>query len=92
MVLSQELEDLTCNICSKDFNTYTSLKIHSRQFHNEDPVSDDYKEKLEGLNLTDTVIEGLLKDFSSKKVVTQMTENDIIKLSQDKSFSDRAIL
>ena len=41
MVLSQELEDLTCNICSKDFNRYTYLKIHSRQVHNEDPVSCD---------------------------------------------------
>ena len=28
-----DLEDLTCNICSKDFASYSALQKHSRQVH-----------------------------------------------------------
>ena len=39
MLLANDLEDLTCNICNKDYDSYLNLKIHSRQVHKEEPVS-----------------------------------------------------
>ena len=33
------LEDISCNICTKEFETNLELKYHMIRQHNEDPVS-----------------------------------------------------
>lgn len=54
-------------------------------------LTNEFKEKIEKLSLKDQVLNGLMKDFDNKKGISALTENDVIKLAQDKTISDATL-